>query len=107
MSTVAPSFIWMAGNKAMICFPRKRRPSISTARAIRTWIQGVRKFGGSKDFVVRGVLEKEPRSNGPISYQADRHGYLPEVKIEISKQMPDHANNSSARSAVTENLGPN
>jgi hypothetical protein len=30
-----------------------------------------------------GVLEKEPRSNGPTSYQADRYGYLPEVKIEI------------------------
>jgi hypothetical protein len=67
----------------------------------------VRKFGSSKDFEVRDVLEKEARSNGPTSYQADRHGYLPEVKIEILEQMFDRANNSSARSTVTENLGPN
>jgi hypothetical protein len=74
---------------------------------IQTRIQGVRKFGSSKYFEVHGVLEKEPRSNGPSSYQADRHGYLSEVKIEILEQMPDHANNSNARSAVTNNLGPN
>jgi hypothetical protein len=41
------------------------------------------------------------------SANPDRHGYLPEVKIEIAEQMPDRANNSSARSTVTENLGPN
>jgi hypothetical protein len=60
-----------------------------------------------KDFEIRDVLEKESRSNGPTSYQADQHGYLSEVKIEISEQMLNRANNSSARSAVTENLGPN
>jgi hypothetical protein len=32
---------------------------------------------------------------------------LPEVKIEITEQMPDRINNSSARSAVTEKLGLN
>jgi hypothetical protein len=70
-------------------------------------IRGVGKFGSSKDFELCGVLKKEPRSNRPSSYQADRHGYLPEVKIEIPEQMPNHANNSSGRSAVTEILGPN
>jgi hypothetical protein len=55
----------------------------------------------------RGVFEKEPRSNGHTSYQVDRHGYLPEVKIEISEQMFNHTNNSSARSAIAEKLGSN
>jgi hypothetical protein len=45
--------------------------------------QGVKKFGSSKDFEVRDVLKKEPGSNRPSSYQADRHSYLPEVKREI------------------------
>jgi hypothetical protein len=36
----------------------------------------------SKVFEIRDVLKKEPRSAGRASYQADRHGYLPEVKIE-------------------------
>jgi hypothetical protein len=70
-------------------------------------IQGVVEFGSSKDFEIRCVLEKEPRSNGHTSYQADRHDYLPKVKIEISEQMSDRTNNSSARSVVTEKLGPN
>jgi hypothetical protein len=91
----------------MICFPRKRCPSISTACVIRTWIRRVRKFGSSKDIEVRGILKKESRSNEPASCQADRHGYLPELKIEIPEQMLDRANNSNARSAVTKNLGPN
>jgi hypothetical protein len=47
------------------------------------------------------------RSTGRTSHQADRHGYFPEVKIEILEQMPDQINNSSARSAVTEKLGLN
>jgi hypothetical protein len=40
-------------------------------------------YKSSKDFEVRGILEKESESNGPNSYQADRHDYLPEVKREI------------------------
>jgi hypothetical protein len=58
-------------------------------------------------FEIYGVLKKKPRSTGCTSYQTDRHGYLPEVKIEIPEQMSDWINNSSARSAVTEKLGPN
>jgi hypothetical protein len=88
-------------------FPKKRRPSVSTIHAVRTRPRGDGKFGSSEDFEVYDVLEKEPRSNGPTSYQTDRHGYLLKVKIEIPEQMPDRANNSSARSIVTENLGPN
>jgi hypothetical protein len=72
---------------------------------IRTRIRGVGEFGSSKDFQIHGVLEKEPRSNGHTSYQADKHGYLPKVKIEIPEHMPDRTNNSSARSTVTEKLG--
>jgi hypothetical protein len=47
------------------------------------------------------------RSTGRIGQQADRHGYLPEVKIEIPEQMPDRINNSSARSAIIKKLGLN
>jgi hypothetical protein len=47
-----------------------------------------RGVGSSKDFEIRGILKKELRSTGRTNYQADRHGYLFEVKIEISEQMP-------------------
>jgi hypothetical protein len=66
-----------------------------------------RGVGSSKYFEIHDALKKEPRSTGRTSFQSDRHGYLPEVKIEIPEQMPDRINNSSARSAVTEKLGPN
>jgi hypothetical protein len=85
MSTVVPSFIWVAGDRATIHFPRERWPSVSTTRVIQTWIQGVGEFGSLKDFEIHGVLEREPRSNGHTNYQANRHGYLPEVKIQILK----------------------
>jgi hypothetical protein len=65
--------------------------------------QGV---GNSKGFEIHSILEKEPRPVGRTSYQADRHGYLPEVKIESSAQMPDRVNNGSARSAGTKKLEP-
>jgi hypothetical protein len=65
-----------------------------------------RGVGSSKDFKIRGVLEKEPRPVGRTSYQADRHGYLPEVKIESSAQMPDQVNNGSAQSAGTKKSEP-
>jgi hypothetical protein len=45
-----------------------------------------RGVGGSKDFEICGVPEKEPRPTGRTSYQADRHGYLPEVKIEVQNR---------------------
>jgi hypothetical protein len=90
------SFMWVVGNGATIRFPRKKvtfcfnhpRNPDADARS-----QGV---GSSKDFEIHGVLEKEPRPAGHISYQANRHGYLPEVKIESSAQMLDPVNNRSA-----------
>jgi hypothetical protein len=55
-------------------------------------------FGSSKDFEIRDVLEKEPRSAGRTGYQANQYGYLSEVKIE--------RDNRSARSAGTKKLEP-
>jgi hypothetical protein len=49
----------------------------------------IRGVGSSNLFEISGVLKKESRSTGCTSHQADRHGYLPEVKIEIPEQMPD------------------
>jgi hypothetical protein len=83
MSTVAPSFIWAAGDSVTIYFSRKRCLSVSTTHTIQTRDRGAKKFGSLKDFEVRDVLEKEPRPNRSNSYQVDRHGYLPEVKREI------------------------
>jgi hypothetical protein len=60
-----------------------------------------------KKFEICGVLKKESRFTGRTSHQADQHGYLPEVKVKISEQMPDQIINSSARSAVTKKLGLN
>jgi hypothetical protein len=60
-----------------------------------------------KKIEIRGVLKKEARSTGRTSHQADRHGYLPEVKMKILEQMSDQINNCSARSAVTEKVGFN
>jgi hypothetical protein len=80
MSTVAPNFIWAAGDSATIHFPKKRCLSVSTARIIQMRDRVAKKFGSSKDFEVHGVLEKEPGSNRPTSYQAGQHDYLPEVK---------------------------
>jgi hypothetical protein len=44
--------------------------------------QGV---GSSKDFEICDVLKKEPRSARRTSYQANRNGYLPVIKIESSE----------------------
>jgi hypothetical protein len=76
--------------KLTFCFNRPRNPDADA----RSW--GVRSL---KDFEICGILEKEPRPTGCTSYQADQHGYLPEVKIESSAQMFDRVNNRSARSA--------
>jgi hypothetical protein len=80
------------------CFNRSRNPD-TDARS-----RGVE---SSKDFEIRGVLEKEPRSARRTNYQADRNGYLPEVKIESPEQMPDRVNNRSARSVGTKKSEPN
>jgi hypothetical protein len=93
---MATSFMWVAGDETTVHFPRKKitfyfncpRNPDADARS-----QGV---GSSKDFEIHDILEKEPRSARRTSYQADWHGYLPEVKIESSEQMPDRVNNRSA-----------
>jgi hypothetical protein len=81
---MATSFMWVAGDGATIhflrkkvtfCFNRPRSPDVD-ARS--------RGVGSLKDFEIRGILEKEPRPAGHISYQADRHGYVSKVKIECS-----------------------
>jgi hypothetical protein len=67
----------------------------------------IRGVGSSKDFEIYGILEKEPRSVKHTSYQADRHGYLPEVKIESSEQMPDRVNNRAPDQRVPRSQSPN
>jgi hypothetical protein len=47
-----------------------------------------RGVGSSKDFEIHGVLEKVPRPAGRTSYQANQHGYLPKVKIEVQNRCP-------------------
>jgi hypothetical protein len=37
----------------------------------------------SKKIEILGILKKESRFTRRTSRQADRHGYLPEVKVEI------------------------
>jgi hypothetical protein len=71
MSVMATSFMWVAGDGVPIRFLRKgnflfQPPAQSDADA-RSW--GV---GSSKDFEIRGILEKEPKPAGRTSYQADR-----------------------------------
>jgi hypothetical protein len=83
--------------KVTFCFNRPRNPN-ADARS--------RGVGSSKDFEIRGVLEKEPRSAGCTSYQADQRDYLPEVKIESPEQMPNRVNNRSTRSAGTKMSEP-
>jgi hypothetical protein len=73
--------------KITFCFNRPCNPDAD----VRS--QGV---GSSKDFEIHDVLKKEPRSARRTSYQVDRNGYLPEVKIESPEQMPDRVNNRSA-----------
>jgi hypothetical protein len=67
----------------MIHFPRKRCLSVSTICTIWMRDRGFEKFGSSKDFDVRDILNKEPGFNEHNSYQANWHSYLPEVKREI------------------------
>jgi hypothetical protein len=52
--------------------------------------------GSLNFFEIRGILKKESRSIGRTSHQADWHGYLPDVKIEIPKEMANRINNNSA-----------
>jgi hypothetical protein len=103
MSARATSFMWVAGDGETIRFLRKKvtfyfnSPCSPDADARR------RGVGSSKDFEIHGILEKEPRPTERISYQADRRGCLPEVKIESADQMPDRVNNRSAQ-IVSESL---
>jgi hypothetical protein len=41
-----------------------------------------------KKIEIHDVLKKESRFTGRTSHQANQHGYLSEVKVEISEQMP-------------------
>jgi hypothetical protein len=84
-------------------FPKEKIISISTTRTIRTRIRRLRELE-VQFFLNRGVLKKELRFTGCTSHQADQHGHLPEVNIEIPEQMLDQIINSSARSAVTEKI---
>jgi hypothetical protein len=45
-----------------------------------------RGVGSSKDFEICDILEKEPRPAGCTNYQADRHSYFPNVKIEVQNR---------------------
>jgi hypothetical protein len=85
MSTIAPSFIWVAGDGAMIHFPRKKITFCFNRQRDPDADSRSRGVGSSNDFEIHDVLKKELRSNGRTRYQADRHGYLPEVKIEITE----------------------
>jgi hypothetical protein len=88
MCSVALSFIGTVGNRVMIRSPRKRSLSVSTTHVIRTQDQGSERFGSLKYFEIRGVLEKEPMSNGRRSYQSDRHNHLLEVSIKFWRRWP-------------------
>jgi hypothetical protein len=83
--------------KITFCFNRPRNVD-ADARS--------RGVGSSKDFEIRGILEKEPRYVRRTSYQVDRHGYLPEVKIESPEQLPDQVTNRGARLAGTKKIEP-
>jgi hypothetical protein len=62
--------------KITFCFNRPRNPDAD----VRS-----QRVGSSKDFEICGILEKEPRSAGCTSNQADQHDYLPEVKNRKSR----------------------
>jgi hypothetical protein len=83
--------------KITFCFNRPRNPD-ADARSC-----GVE---SSNFFEICGILEKEPRSARRTSYQANRNSYLPKVKIESPKQMPDQVNNRSVPSAGTKKSEP-
>jgi hypothetical protein len=87
-------------------FPKEMIISVSTIRTIRTRIQRLRELE-VQFFLSRGILKKELRFTGCTSHQADQHGHLPEVNVEIPEQMLDQIINSSARSVVTEKIGFN
>jgi hypothetical protein len=104
---MATNFMWVAGDGATIHFPRKkvtfhfnhqRNPDVD-ARS--------RGVGSSKDFEIRGALEKEARPVGCTSYQADRHGYLPEVKIEVQNRCPIMLTMKVPSQQVPRSQGPN
>jgi hypothetical protein len=83
--------------KITFCFNRPCNPDAD---------ERSRGVGSSKDFEIHDIIEKEPRSAGRTSYQADRHSYLPEVTIESAEEMPDRVNNRSTRSASTKKSEP-
>jgi hypothetical protein len=97
MSARVTSFMWLAGDGVTIHFPRKKVTFYFNRQRSPDTDARRRGVESSKDFEVRGILGKEPRPAQHISYQADQHGCLHEVKIERPEQMPDRVNNRSAR----------
>jgi hypothetical protein len=67
-------------------------------------IQRVGELEVQKKIEIHDVLKKGSSATGCTSHQADRHGCVSELKIEIPEQMLDRINNSSAQSAVIEKL---
>jgi hypothetical protein len=67
---------FISREKVTFCFNHPRNPDADAKS---------RGGGSSKDFEIRGIIEKEPRPIGRTSYQADRRGYLPEVKNRSSE----------------------
>jgi hypothetical protein len=84
--------------KVTFCFNHPRNPDVD-ARS-----RGVR---SSKDFEIHGLLEKEPSPAGRTSYQADQHGYLPEVKIEVQNRCPIGLTTEAPDQQVPRSQGPN
>jgi hypothetical protein len=84
--------------KVTFCFNRSCNPD-ADARS--------RGVGSSKDFEIRGILKKELRPTGRTSYQADRHGYLPEVKIEIQHRCPIGLTTEAPDQQVPRSQSPN
>jgi hypothetical protein len=95
----------VADDRRTIRFPRKIIFCFNCPRHLDADVKS-RGVGSLKDFEIRSVIEKEPRSARCTSYQADRNGYLHEVKIESPEQMLDRVNNRSGRSAGTKKSEP-
>jgi hypothetical protein len=98
--------LYVGGRRGDKSFPEKKVTFRSTTRAIRTQMrsQGV---GSSKDFEIRGILEKEPRPAGRTGYQVDRHSYLPKVKIEGQNKCPIGLTTKATDQQVPRSQGPN
>jgi hypothetical protein len=87
MCSAMLSFICTVGDNVMIRFPRKRCLFVSTTHAIRPRNRGM------KSLEVQNILKSAASSKRNLGstdeiYQADRHGYLLNVKKEILIHCP-------------------